>query len=78
MSFVTTLPGKFYDSAGLSRIVSFVSTFRFLAAAEDLVGPYQFRVYDLLVLPHSFPYGGMVRHLFPGSLFALQSLMFAS
>jgi leukotriene-A4 hydrolase len=32
---------------------------RFLAAAEDLAGPYKFGVYDLLVLPHSFPYGGM-------------------
>ncbi|KAI9567862.1 hypothetical protein HD554DRAFT_2205270 [Boletus coccyginus] len=32
---------------------------RFLAAAEDLAGPYRFGVYDLLVLPHSFPYGGM-------------------
>ena len=29
--------------------------------AEDVVGPYQFGVYDLLVLPPSFPYGGMVR-----------------
>ncbi|KAG6370601.1 hypothetical protein JVT61DRAFT_11220 [Boletus reticuloceps] len=32
---------------------------RYLAAAEDLAGPYRFGVYDLLVLPHSFPYGGM-------------------
>ncbi|KAH0826355.1 hypothetical protein J3R83DRAFT_5315 [Lanmaoa asiatica] len=35
---------------------------RFLAAAETLAGPYRFGVYDLLILPHSFPYGGMVRH----------------
>jgi leukotriene-A4 hydrolase len=34
-------------------------TTRFLAAAEKLVIPYQFGVYDLLVLPPSFPYGGM-------------------
>jgi leukotriene-A4 hydrolase len=33
----------------------------FLAAAEDVVGAYQFGVYHLLVLPPSFPYGGMVR-----------------
>lgn len=33
---------------------------RFLAAAENLAGAYQFGVYDLLVLPPSFPYGGMV------------------
>jgi len=34
-------------------------TGRFLAAEEDLVGTYRFGVYDLLVLPPSFPYGGM-------------------
>jgi len=36
---------------------------RFLAAAENLVGPYRFGVYDLLVLPASFPYGGMVSYM---------------
>ena len=30
-----------------------------LAAAENIVGPYLWGVYDLLVLPPSFPYGGM-------------------
>ena len=30
-----------------------------LKTAEDLVGPYVWGVYDLLVLPPSFPYGGM-------------------
>lgn len=34
--------------------------FRYLAAAEDTLTPYRFSVYDLLVLPPSFPYGGMV------------------
>ncbi|KAF8809387.1 zincin [Phlegmacium glaucopus] len=34
-------------------------TTRFLAAEEDLVTPYKYGVYDLLVLPPSFPYGGM-------------------
>ncbi|KAF8168402.1 hypothetical protein B0H34DRAFT_685291 [Crassisporium funariophilum] len=34
-------------------------TARFLAAAEKLVIPYKFGVYDLLVLPPAFPYGGM-------------------
>jgi len=34
---------------------------RFLAAEEKLVGDYRFGTYDLLVLPPSFPYGGMVR-----------------
>ncbi|KAJ7116299.1 hypothetical protein C8R44DRAFT_832437 [Mycena epipterygia] len=35
-------------------------TARFLAAEEKIVVPYKFGVYDLLVLPPSFPYGGMV------------------
>lgn len=30
-----------------------------LATAEELMGPYVWGVYDLLVLPPSFPYGGM-------------------
>ncbi|KAK7041806.1 Leucyl aminopeptidase yscIV [Paramarasmius palmivorus] len=34
-------------------------TARFLAAEEKISGPYRFGVYDLLVLPPSFPYGGM-------------------
>ncbi|KAA1468302.1 Metalloprotease [Dentipellis sp. KUC8613] len=34
-------------------------TARFLAKEEEIVGPYRFGVYDLLVLPPSFPYGGM-------------------
>ncbi len=36
-------------------------TGRFLRAEEDIVTPYRFGVYDLLVLPPSFPYGGMAR-----------------
>lgn len=28
------------------------------------MSPYQFGVYDLLVLPPSFPYGGMVRGVY--------------
>lgn len=34
-------------------------TARFLAKAEEIIAPYVFGVYDLLVLPPSFPYGGM-------------------
>ncbi|KAG6849471.1 hypothetical protein H0H93_008198, partial [Arthromyces matolae] len=34
-------------------------TARFLATEEKIVTPYKFGVYDLLVLPPSFPYGGM-------------------
>ncbi|KAF9526415.1 leukotriene-A4 hydrolase [Crepidotus variabilis] len=34
-------------------------TTRFLSAEEEIIIDYQFGVYDLLVLPPSFPYGGM-------------------
>jgi len=30
-----------------------------LSTAESILGPYVWGVYDLLVLPPSFPYGGM-------------------
>ncbi|VEL21502.1 unnamed protein product [Protopolystoma xenopodis] len=30
-----------------------------LSTAESICGPYLWKVYDLLVLPPSFPYGGM-------------------
>jgi leukotriene-A4 hydrolase len=30
-----------------------------LQKAEELCGPYVWGVYDILVLPPSFPYGGM-------------------
>jgi leukotriene-A4 hydrolase len=37
----------------------FAETESFIAAAEGLVGPYVWGRYDLLMLPPSFPYGGM-------------------
>ncbi|XP_026743180.1 leukotriene A-4 hydrolase isoform X2 [Trichoplusia ni] len=37
----------------------FAETEKYLQAAEKLCGPYEWRQYDLLVLPPSFPYGGM-------------------
>ncbi|XP_019370597.1 PREDICTED: leukotriene A-4 hydrolase isoform X1 [Gavialis gangeticus] len=37
----------------------FTETEDMLKIAEDLVGPYVWEQYDLLVLPPSFPYGGM-------------------
>jgi leukotriene-A4 hydrolase len=37
----------------------FANTEKYLEAAEDLVGPYKWTQYDLLVLPPSFPHGGM-------------------
>jgi leukotriene-A4 hydrolase len=37
----------------------FADTPKMIAAAEQLYGPYRWGRYDLLVLPPSFPYGGM-------------------
>ncbi|CAG2108930.1 unnamed protein product [Medioppia subpectinata] len=37
----------------------FANTEKMLATAESIVGPYVWGVYDLLVLPPSFPFGGM-------------------
>ncbi|MEE6519831.1 hypothetical protein FKM82_017582, partial [Ascaphus truei] len=37
----------------------FAETEKMLKHAEDLVGPYVWERYDLLILPPSFPYGGM-------------------
>ncbi len=37
----------------------FADTEKMIAAAEALYGPYRWDRYDLLVLPPSFPYGGM-------------------
>jgi leukotriene-A4 hydrolase len=45
-----TLPGAASEFADLEKMV---------AAAEDLYGPYRWERYDLLVLPPSFPFGGM-------------------
>ena len=37
----------------------FADTEQFLAIAEGIVGPYVWGTYDILLLPPSFPYGGM-------------------
>src|SRR5207342_1147264 len=37
----------------------FSDTEKMIATAESLYGPYRWGVYDVLVLPPSFPYGGM-------------------
>lgn len=37
----------------------FADTERFIQAAENIVGPYVWGRYDILLLPPSFPYGGM-------------------
>ena len=45
-----TLPTATHEFADLENMV---------AAAEELYGPYRWERYDLLVLPPSFPFGGM-------------------
>lgn len=45
-----TLPIATHEFADLEKMV---------AAAEELYGPYRWERYDLLVLPPSFPFGGM-------------------
>ena len=45
-----TLPAATHEFADLEQMV---------AAAEELYGPYRWERYDLLVLPPSFPFGGM-------------------
>ena len=42
-----------------SGAFEFAETESFLAAAERIAGPYEWGRYDLLLLPPSFPYGGM-------------------
>ncbi|KAK7602520.1 hypothetical protein V9T40_008109 [Parthenolecanium corni] len=37
----------------------FAETDLFLKTAEDICGPYVWKIYDMLVLPPSFPFGGM-------------------
>ena len=37
----------------------FAETETMLLKAEELCGPYVWGIYDILVLPPSFPYGGM-------------------
>ena len=42
-----------------SAAYEFAETEKMIVAAETLYGPYQWEVYDLIVLPPSFPFGGM-------------------
>lgn len=37
----------------------FADTEKFIKVAEDICGPYVWGRYDILLLPPSFPYGGM-------------------
>jgi len=54
LSHVWSEPGQLDKAA-----YEFAETEAQLTAAEDVCGPYVWGVYDLLVLPPSFPFGGM-------------------
>ncbi|TXH65760.1 MAG: M1 family peptidase [Lysobacteraceae bacterium] len=52
--------GVWTEPASLDRAVAeFEDTEKMIATAEALYGPYRWDRYDMLVLPPSFPYGGM-------------------
>ncbi|GGK69267.1 M1 family metallopeptidase [Rufibacter glacialis] len=52
--------GVYAEPATLAAAADeFADTEKMLLAAESLYGPYQWGRYDLLVLPPSFPFGGM-------------------
>lgn len=52
--------GVYAEPALLSKAAwEFEETEKMLGAAEALYGPYRWEEYDLLVLPPSFPFGGM-------------------
>ncbi|HYC91054.1 MAG TPA: M1 family metallopeptidase [Thermoanaerobaculia bacterium] len=55
-----TRSGVYAEPAVIEDAASeFTDTPDMIAAAEELYGPYRWGRYDLLVLPPSFPYGGM-------------------
>ena len=55
-----TRSGVYAEPAVIEEAASeFTDTPDMIAAAEELYGPYRWGRYDLLVLPPSFPYGGM-------------------
>lgn len=52
--------GIYAEPAMIDKAVyEFADTEKMIKAAEDLYGPYRWGEYDLLVLPPSFPFGGM-------------------
>ncbi len=52
--------GVYAEPSVVTRAAAeFVDVDRMIAAAEKLYGPYRWGRYDLLVLPPSFPFGGM-------------------
>ncbi|MCD9006090.1 M1 family metallopeptidase [Luteimonas sp. XNQY3] len=52
--------GVWAEPAMIDRAVAeFADTEKMIATTEQLYGPYRWERYDLLILPPSFPYGGM-------------------
>ena len=52
--------GVFAEPSMLAKAAfEFADTERMIAAAEKLYGPYRWEQYDIIVLPPSFPFGGM-------------------
>ncbi|MEN5060225.1 M1 family metallopeptidase [Luteimonas sp. TWI1416] len=52
--------GIWAEPATIDRAVAeFADTEKMIATTEQLYGPYRWERYDLLILPPSFPYGGM-------------------
>jgi leukotriene-A4 hydrolase len=65
--------GVYAEPAVVDRAArEFADTERMLAAAQELYGPYRWGRYDLLVLPPSFPFGGMEN---PGLTFATPTIL---
>lgn len=57
---ISARSGVWAEPAMVERAVAeFADTEKMIAATEALYGPYRWERYDLLVLPPSFPYGGM-------------------
>ncbi|HST43709.1 MAG TPA: M1 family metallopeptidase [Luteimonas sp.] len=57
---VSARSGVWAEPAAVDRAVAeFADTEKMIATAEGLYGPYRWDRYDMLVLPPSFPYGGM-------------------
>ena len=62
-SSARTQEGRYLLLPFALHTIDYLTGTRFLSKEEDFVGPYKFGVYDVLVLPPSFPYGGMVSRL---------------
>ena len=57
---ISARAGVWAEPAAIDRAVSeFADTEKMITTAEGLYGPYRWDRYDMLLLPPSFPYGGM-------------------